>query len=607
MPRHDYGLAGALNLNNGLVLSGGGTVNLGSNGNPTVNDGLSGMSGGSLTANNQYVGNGGTGSFTHSAGTNTLANNLYLGYNPADRGTYNLSGTGVLSVFDGQSDGVCPPTSEYVGYSGTGLFTQSGGSNSIYCWYSTSGLYVGYNSGSTGIYTLSGGTLSVTCGYEAAEFVGYSGTGTFLQSGGTNNVASTQNLGGSLCLGWNSGASGTYNLSGTGTLKASYFAGGRHWHGGFSQSGGTANVGGIDVGRSGTGTVAQSAGTIATGEVTVGVSGTGVFSQSGGVTTISNYLTLGYNPGSNGTSLLSGAGRLSAPTETIGSDPAATALFDQSGGTNTTNYLAIGTGGCYQLSGGTLAVGNVGLVNQGLFEGGPGTLTANCLVDLTAGLWGNLSRLSVNMGPNSLLIVPPGFNTATGLGSYSSLGLTHVAGTTLTVPAGTGFGGIGSINDPVVCQGTITASQGYSINLNNGLVLSGNGSVNLALSGVLRRRRFVDRQRRRFGDKRRDAVCDDRVHWKERHGNIYPNGRDQFGRRELQHRCGADLSGLQLGRQRDLRPERHRRRLRDGRVRGLQRHGRVSRSRAAPIRRSPMPGSPDSSSATIPRARARIR
>ena len=379
---------GALNLNNGLTLSGSGNVNLGSNGNLTVNDSLSGMSGGSLVANNQYVGNGGTGSFTHSAGTNTLASNLYLGYNPADRGSYNLSGTGVLSVFDGQSDGVCPPTSEYVGYSGTGLFTQSGGSNSTYCWYSTSGLYLGYNSGSTGIYTLSGGTLSVTCGYEAAEFVGYSGTGTFLQTGGTNNVASTQNLGGSLYLGWNSGSSGTYNLSGTGTLKASYLQVGGAGRGVFLQSGGTTNVGGIDVGRSGTGTVAQSAGTITTGEVTVGVSGTGVVSQSGGVTTISNYLTLGYNPGSNGTYLLTGAGRLSAPTETIGGDPAATARFGQSGGTNTTNYLAIGSGGCYQLSGGTLAVGNVGLVNQGLFEGGPGMLTANCLVDLTAGAGG---------------------------------------------------------------------------------------------------------------------------------------------------------------------------------------------------------------------------
>ena len=57
--------------------------------------------------------------------------------------------------------------------------------------------------------------------------------------------------------------------------------------------------------------------------------------------------------------------------------------------------------------------------------------------------------------------------------------MTHTAGTTLNVPAGQGFGGTGSINDPVVCQGTITAASGYGINLGNGLVLSGNGSVSL--------------------------------------------------------------------------------------------------------------------------------
>ena len=40
---------------------------------------------------------------------------------------------------------------EYVGYSGTGLFTQSGGNNTIY-----GGLYIGYNSGGSGTYSLSG-------------------------------------------------------------------------------------------------------------------------------------------------------------------------------------------------------------------------------------------------------------------------------------------------------------------------------------------------------------------------------------------------------------------------------------------------------------------
>ena len=61
----------------------------------------------------------------------------------------------------------------------------------------------------------------------------------------------------------------------------------------------------------------------------------------------------------------------------------------------------------------------------------------------------------------------------------------HVAGTTLTVPAGKGFGGTGAINDPVVCQGTITAAANGVINLANGLVLSGNGNVNLGSGGTL--------------------------------------------------------------------------------------------------------------------------
>ena len=47
------------------------------------------------------------------------------------------------------------------------------------------------------------------------------------------------------------------------------------------------------------------------------------------------------------------------------------------------------------------------------------------------------------------------------------------------MPAGQGFGGWGSINDPVNCQGTITAACGGVINLNNGLTLSGSGNVNL--------------------------------------------------------------------------------------------------------------------------------
>ena len=66
----------------------------------------------------------------------------------------------------------------------------------------------------------------------------------------------------------------------------------------------------------------------------------------------------------------------------------------------------------------------------------------------------------MSMGANSLLIVPAGFNPGDRLRQLYPPGLTHTAGTILTVPAGQGFGGVGSINDPVVCQGTIAAAAG---------------------------------------------------------------------------------------------------------------------------------------------------
>ena len=65
----------------------------------------------SLSATDQYVGYSGTGDFVQSGGTNGASyyGGLYLGYNSGAGGTYNLSGTGTLNA-----------NSQYVGYSGTG-------------------------------------------------------------------------------------------------------------------------------------------------------------------------------------------------------------------------------------------------------------------------------------------------------------------------------------------------------------------------------------------------------------------------------------------------------------------------------------------------------
>ena len=152
-----------MNFTSGLNVSGSGSASLGT-GSLTVNNASSGMSGTTLSAANLYVGSGGTGTFTHSAGTVTVSNGFYLGYNSADTGTYALSGTGKLSLYN-----------EFVGYSVAGSVTQSGGSNGA------SLLVLGYNSTGNGAYNLSAGTLSVT-----SQSVGFSGAGSFTQSGGSN-------------------------------------------------------------------------------------------------------------------------------------------------------------------------------------------------------------------------------------------------------------------------------------------------------------------------------------------------------------------------------------------------------------------------------------
>ena len=194
-----------------------GTLSLGGSGSGTVK-----MTGGSLsTASYQYVGYSGTGTFMQSGGINGSGYfNLYLGYNAGSSGTYNLSGSGQLS----------PSFYQYVGYSGPGTFTQSGGSHGApsgsYADYPV--VYLGYNLGSSGTYNLSGGQFS-----PYGETVGYSGSGTFTQSGGTNTDGTNSVYGLNLYLGYDLAAAARTasaarpvvcgsdrGYSGTGTLRS---------------------------------------------------------------------------------------------------------------------------------------------------------------------------------------------------------------------------------------------------------------------------------------------------------------------------------------------------------------------------------------------------
>ena len=289
---------GSVNLNNGLVLSGSGAVNLA--GNLTVNDTSSSMSGNSSLSvgayyqqsGQEYIGYSGTGTFTQSGGTNTFVGYdsptaLYLGYNPGSSGSYILNGSGQI-----QSLTFGLGAYQYVGYSGTGSFTQSGGTNAA---MASGGLYLGYNSTSRGTYALSGGgQLSAYSEDVGAQ----DGTGIFTQSGGTNTIVEP------LTFADNSDASGTYNLNGGMLIVAGLTQGSGtaafNFNGGILQASGSFSTSlPMTLGASGGGATFDTAG--------YAVTLSGRLSGSGGLTKIDNgKLTLSTTNTYSGNTLVSG-------------------------------------------------------------------------------------------------------------------------------------------------------------------------------------------------------------------------------------------------------------------------------------------------------------
>ena len=402
----------------------------------------------------------GTGTFAQTGGTNTVAGNLNLSYNVSSRGSYALSGNAVLSA-----------SGEYIGYytPSSALFQQTGGSNST--------SYLSIASG--GKYFLGGGTMQLAAGG------GFVNSGT-LDCGNANGVldivgssifdlsqGTLQNTGSAfLNLGPNSllivptgmnpaTAFGQYSDSNTALLytrgtpltvsSGQAFSGAGTIHDRVTCQGSiTATAGPINLSAgmilSGTGAVNLGSGTLTSKDSTSGIAG-------GSLVAGSQYLA------------------------TTG-----TGIFTQSDGSSSISYLSIGSGGRYLLTGGTLQFPATGvLANSGTLDGGnsPGNLVfaGSSIVDLSQGSVVHAGSTSLNVGPNSLLIVPASMNPTTAFGSYLNAGLIYTRGTTLTVPAGQGFSGNGTISDPVVCQGTINAIGG-SIAFASGLTVSGNGSIN---------------------------------------------------------------------------------------------------------------------------------
>ena len=368
----------------------------------------------SLSANSENIGfsNRGVGIFSQSGGTNTITSPgigyLTLADQPGSTGTYNLSGTGILS-----------PDRESIGGHGTGTFNHTGGTNT------TDWFFVGGWSGSTGEYNLSDtGELSAN-----QERIGASGTGVFNQSGGTNKP-------GDIFVGDQPGSTGTYNQSG-----------------GTNSSSSNLTLGN-ELGSTGTYNLSD-AGALSANNESIGYRGTGTFNQSAGANTLTGVLTLGQNPGSVGSYDLRGTGALSAWGEQIGGSGAGT--FTQTGGTNMAlGWLNIAqtAGGTYNLGGGTLNATTI--INNDRFNYSGGTLN------------GSFTRqtFSNNTGATFTL---SGSGTRTVNASVTNAGTVNVTGTTAQF-AGT-FVNNGALNsDPATLEffGDLTVGSGGSIHASTG-------------------------------------------------------------------------------------------------------------------------------------------
>ena len=448
-----------------------------------------------------YINNAGTAQIASGSGETTY---LYLGDAGGESGTVELSGTSQLSA-----------EWEYVGYSGTGTFAQSGGTNTV-----TGNLSLGYGATGDGTYTISAGTLDVSGGLIR---VGGWGTGAFNLNGGVviadevakgasgtfssivggmlrvntlTGFGATPSFGGSLEIGHAGGsATGSYSvgvgesLSLGDSLTVGYDSGGT-----FTQTGGTNTVTNrtyLGYNSTGQGTYELSG----TGELSayveqVGYEGTGTLTQTGGTNAVGSYLNVGAEAGSDGTYELSGTGVLQARYEHVGNG--GTGTFTQSGGTNTvTDSLWVGTNpsgvGTYTISAGTLDVSGglieVGDLGTGEFNLNGGLVIADQVAKGASGTF--TSTAGGTLRVNTLT----GFGTAPSFAGSLQIG--HAGGSatgSYSVGAGESLSVVDSLTVGYDSTGTFTQTGGTNTvteHMDIGVSPTGQGTYELSGTGQL--------------------------------------------------------------------------------------------------------------------------
>lgn len=388
-----------------------------------------GSTGQPLSGDNAYI-------FGSGSGSTTIY--YYTDYAPLNLSSLTLDGAGSGTVtlwqgYLGYNHSLSANT-ELIGDSGSGTFIQSGGSNTI-----AYELYVGNQAGSSGIYQLTGtGALSV----GTVEFIGINGSGSFRQLGGTN-VASQ------VVLGVASGSSGTYQINEGGSLVADY--------------------------------------------ETIGAAGAGSFKQAAGTNTVTDTLLIASQPGSSGTYELS-AGTVNAGS-IINND-----TFNQSGGKLygplTNNSLFTYSGGEFHgqlINNGTVNFNADFTAGDGMVHYTDLTIPSGRTIKLNGQGLDNEGSITITggtIGGNGPLVnngYMAGYGTITGLGGFTNNSLLVQSGGALTLSnSGTNVNN-GNIDLEAGRQLRLvnsTLTNSGSINL-NGAIVTGTGQLVNSTGGVI--------------------------------------------------------------------------------------------------------------------------
>lgn len=455
---------GYFNQSGGTVNVTGSALYVGSPGTGTYN-----LSGGSLNVTNAaYAGfdSTSTGTISQTGGSATLGS-LILGNGSGTTGTYTLStgdvsvtsgaisvgnsGTGTLNL-NGGSLAAGGGNDFIVGISGTGTVNQAGASATI-----DNALKLGFNSGSSGSYNLTSGTVS-----SSGQVIGVGGSGTFTQSGGFNIIGIAGS--GSLVIGSQSGSSGAYTMSGGAAAAGNIYVGGT--------SGAAGGAGALTI---------NTGGAFTAGTLKVWAAGTNVANLAGGDLTVSsidlqsdssrfNWTSGTLNVTAGGGFTVGSSGILAASTLTLGSGKTL----------NITNGATIASGATLTLAGGSLSA--TGLQLDGTLQA---TATSSMALDTVLGSGGSiidvgaLSTMSYSgtiSGSGALTKTGSGALSLAGASANTNAALATVSGGTLQLGKPSG---VNAVAGNLTISSGATATWANSEQLADSATLTVNGTADL--------------------------------------------------------------------------------------------------------------------------------